>query len=76
MRIARYTTGEDPAYGIVQGDRGSEVITPLSGDPLYIGFKPSGDGPVMLEDARLLAPVIPRSKVVAIGRNYADHAKE
>ena len=30
----------------------------------------------MLEDVRLLAPVIPRSKVVAVGRNYADHVKE
>ena len=26
--------------------------------------------------ARLLAPVIPRSKIVAIGKNYAEHAKE
>lgn len=76
MRIARYTTGDDPAYGIVHGDPGAEVITPLAGDPLYIGLQPSGAGPVMLEDARLLAPVIPRSKVVAIGRNYADHARE
>ncbi len=76
MRIARYTTGEDPAYGIVQGDPGTEVITPLAGDPLYVGLQPSGAGPVMLEDVRLLAPVIPRSKVVAIGKNYADHAKE
>ena len=25
---------------------------------------------------RLLAPVIPRSKVVGIGKNYADHAAE
>ena len=25
---------------------------------------------------RLLAPVIPRSKVIGIGKNYADHAKE
>lgn len=25
---------------------------------------------------RLLAPVIPRSKIVAIGKNYADHAAE
>jgi 2-keto-4-pentenoate hydratase/2-oxohepta-3-ene-1,7-dioic acid hydratase in catechol pathway len=31
---------------------------------------------VPLADARLLAPVIPRSKVVGIGRNYADHARE
>ena len=76
MRIARFTTGDDPAYGIVQGDPGSEVITPLAGDPLYIGLQPSGQPPVMLDDVRLLAPVIPRSKIVAIGKNYADHAKE
>lgn len=76
MRIARYTTGDDPAYGIVQGEPGGEVITPLAGDPLYVGLQPSGAGPVMLEDVRLLAPVIPRSKIVAIGKNYADHAKE
>ncbi len=76
MRIARYTTGDDPAYGIVQGDPGAEVITPLFGDPLYVGLQPAGTDPVMLEDVRLLAPVIPRSKVVAVGRNYADHARE
>jgi 2-keto-4-pentenoate hydratase/2-oxohepta-3-ene-1,7-dioic acid hydratase in catechol pathway len=76
VRIARYTTGDDPAFGIVQGDPGSEVITPLAGDPLYVGLQPSGEGPVLLEDVRLLAPVIPRSKIVAVGRNYADHAKE
>ena len=29
-----------------------------------------------LDDVRLLAPVIPRSKVIGIGRNYADHARE
>ena len=76
MRIVRYTTGEDPAYGIVQGEPGNEVITPLAGDPLYVGLQASGAGPVMLEDVRLLAPVIPRSKIIAIGKNYADHAKE
>jgi 2-keto-4-pentenoate hydratase/2-oxohepta-3-ene-1,7-dioic acid hydratase in catechol pathway len=31
---------------------------------------------VALDDARLLAPVIPRSKVVGVGRNYAEHAAE
>lgn len=76
MRIARYTTGEDPAYGIVTGDVGAEVLLPLKGDPLYVGLVPSGETPVPLEDARLLAPVIPRSKVVGIGRNYAEHAQE
>src|SRR5690606_29848793 len=29
-----------------------------------------------LADVRLLAPVLPRSKVVGIGRNYAAHAAE
>jgi 2-keto-4-pentenoate hydratase/2-oxohepta-3-ene-1,7-dioic acid hydratase in catechol pathway len=75
VRIARYTTGEDPAYGVVEGEAGNEVIRSLQGDPLYIGLVP-GDTEIALEEVRLLAPVIPRSKVIGIGRNYADHAKE
>ncbi len=75
MRIARYTTGDDPAYGVVEGDAGNEVILALRGDPLYVGIVP-GEGSIPLEEVRLLAPVIPRSKVVGIGRNYADHAEE
>ena len=75
MRIARYTTGEDPAYGVVEGEPGNEVVHALQGDPLYIGLVP-GEGEILLEEARLLAPVIPRSKVIGIGRNYADHARE
>ena len=75
MRIARYTTGEDPAYGIVEGEPGDEVVRSLQGDPLYIGVVP-GDEIILLEEVRLLAPVIPRSKVIGIGRNYVDHAVE
>ena len=75
MRIARYTAGEDPAYGIVEGDPGSEVIAQVQGDPLYQPVVFTGER-VRLVDVRLLAPVIPRSKVIGIGRNYADHAKE
>ena len=82
MRIARFTTGEDPRFGIVTGDiddfgipdEGS-VITVLVGDPLYVGLQPT-DEQVLLADARLLSPVLPRSKVVGIGRNYAAHAAE
>jgi 2-keto-4-pentenoate hydratase/2-oxohepta-3-ene-1,7-dioic acid hydratase in catechol pathway len=75
VRIARYTTGEDPAYGVVEGEAGNEVIRSLQGDPLYIGLVP-GDTEIALEEVRLLAPVIPRSKVIGIGRNYAEHAAE
>jgi 2-keto-4-pentenoate hydratase/2-oxohepta-3-ene-1,7-dioic acid hydratase in catechol pathway len=34
------------------------------------------DTETALADVRLLAPVLPRSKVVGIGRNYAKHAAE
>ena len=75
MRIARYTTGEDPAYGIVEGEPGREFIAQIQGDPLYQPIVLTGER-VLLEDVRLLAPVIPRSKVIGVGKNYADHARE
>jgi 2-keto-4-pentenoate hydratase/2-oxohepta-3-ene-1,7-dioic acid hydratase in catechol pathway len=75
VRIARYTTGDDPTYGVVTSIDGREVVAPLRGDPIYAGIQPSGD-PVDLDAVRLLAPVIPRSKVVCVGRNYAEHASE
>ncbi|MFP5346215.1 MAG: fumarylacetoacetate hydrolase family protein, partial [Actinomycetes bacterium] len=52
-----------------------ETIQVVAGDPLYSQLAPTGET-VALADVRLLAPVIPRSKVVGIGRNSAAHAKE
>jgi 2-keto-4-pentenoate hydratase/2-oxohepta-3-ene-1,7-dioic acid hydratase in catechol pathway len=75
VRIARYTTGEDPTFGVVEDEGGTLVLAEVQGDPLYQPVTPTGVR-VPLADARLLAPVIPRSKVVGIGRNYADHAAE
>ena len=75
VRIARYTLGEDPTYGIVQGDPGAEWIAEIQGDPLYQPIVFTGNR-VPAADVRLLAPVIPRSKVVGIGQNYAAHARE
>ncbi|MGI8887646.1 MAG: fumarylacetoacetate hydrolase family protein [Nocardioidaceae bacterium] len=75
MRIARYTTGDDPAYGVVGGAEGDEIVASLVGDPLYGGIELTGEQ-LPLADVRLLAPVIPRSKVVGVGRNYAAHAAE
>ncbi|GAB2968575.1 fumarylacetoacetate hydrolase family protein [Actinotalea caeni] len=73
MRIARFTTGDDPRYAVVE--EGSDDLVVLSGDPLYSPLEPTGQR-VPLDSARLLAPVIPRSKVIGIGRNYAEHAAE
>jgi 2-keto-4-pentenoate hydratase/2-oxohepta-3-ene-1,7-dioic acid hydratase in catechol pathway len=82
VRIARFTTGDDPAFGVVSGELDQfgqpgddSVVVELSGDPLYAGIQPT-QTEHRLSDVRLLAPVIPRSKVVAIGRNYAAHAAE
>ena len=71
MKIARFSTGGDPRYGILDGD---EFVV-LKGDPMFSGYDTTGER-VALADAKLLAPVIPRSKVVAVGRNYRDHAAE
>ncbi|MBA2716638.1 MAG: fumarylacetoacetate hydrolase family protein [Propionibacteriales bacterium] len=75
MRIARFTVGEEPTYGVVGGDEGDEIVASIVGDPLYSGVELTGEQ-FTLADVRLLAPVIPRSKVVGIGRNYAAHAAE
>ena len=44
----------------------------LAGDPMFSGFQTTGER-VPLAEVKLLAPVIPRSKVVCVGLNYADH---
>jgi 2-keto-4-pentenoate hydratase/2-oxohepta-3-ene-1,7-dioic acid hydratase in catechol pathway len=82
VRIARFTTGEDPQYGVVTGDvdelgipADDTTVVALAGDPLYVGVQLT-EQQYKLEEVRLLAPVLPRSKVVGIGRNYAAHAAE
>jgi 2-keto-4-pentenoate hydratase/2-oxohepta-3-ene-1,7-dioic acid hydratase in catechol pathway len=52
-----------------------EVVAVVAGDPLYRPVQFTGER-LPLADVRLLAPVIPRSKIVGVGRNYADHAAE
>ncbi|WP_324649933.1 fumarylacetoacetate hydrolase family protein [Georgenia sp. H159] len=73
MRIARFTTGDSPRYGILED--GSTDIVVLKGDPLFMPVNATGER-VDLDSVRLLSPVIPRSKVVGVGRNYAAHAAE
>jgi len=71
VKIARFSYQDAIRYGIV--DEGELVV--LAGDPMFAGFDTTGER-VPLTDVVLLAPVIPRSKVVCIGKNYHDHAAE
>lgn len=71
MRIIRFSHEGDVAFGVVEGD--PPLVTRLAGHPF-------GDVAVTgqrhpLSRVRLLAPILP-SKVVAIGKNYADHIAE
>ena len=80
MRIARFVTaGSDPAFGIVElaADHGDhpETIAVITGDPVAAPVQYTG-ARHDLADVRLLSPVIPRSKIIGVGRNYADHASE
>ena len=71
MRIARFSHQDAIRYGIV--DESDLVV--LAGDPMFAGYETTGER-VPVADVVLLAPVIPRSKIVGVGRNYRDHAAE
>ncbi|HBR89761.1 MAG TPA: 2-hydroxyhepta-2,4-diene-1,7-dioate isomerase, partial [Microbacterium sp.] len=71
MRIARFSHQDAIKYGIVD----ERELVVLAGDPMFAGYDTTGER-VPLGDVALLAPVIPRSKVIAVGRNYRDHAAE
>jgi 2-keto-4-pentenoate hydratase/2-oxohepta-3-ene-1,7-dioic acid hydratase in catechol pathway len=70
MRVARFSLNGEPKFGIVDGP---ELVI-LAGHPLVPGYETTGDR-VAIKDVKLLAPSIP-SKVVCVGKNYADHIAE
>jgi len=69
MRIIRYQDQGAAHYGWVLGD----TAGPIDGNP-YSAFQ-RGEASMPLDSLTLLPPAIP-SKIICVGRNYADHAKE
>ncbi len=69
MRYVRIDRPEGPCWGVVKGD---EVLT-LSRPP-FDGLDYDG-GRLPLSQCRLLAPCAP-SKIVCVGKNYTEHARE
>lgn len=68
MRVVRVFHDEDARYGLA--DEGS--ITLISDEP-FTAWEP--EGVVPLPQAHLLPPVIP-TKIVCVGVNYREHARE
>jgi 2-keto-4-pentenoate hydratase/2-oxohepta-3-ene-1,7-dioic acid hydratase in catechol pathway len=74
VRIARIAHPDAVAFVAVEGDReedltAAEIAEHPFGTPTFTGRR------WPLAEARLLAPILP-SKLIGIGKNYADHAKE
>jgi len=81
MRIARFAHPQGMSFGAVEGEPGPGVdssadaatVAEIDGHPfgriVFTGQRWA------LADVRLVSPILP-SKVVCVGRNYADHAAE
>ena len=71
MRIARYEYEGRSWYGL--SDPESGTVREIAGEP-FDRVEATGVAR-RLEEVRLLAPVVP-GKIVAVGLNYKDHARE
>ena len=77
VRIARFAHTGGMSFGVVEGEPGAgpEALTVAQieghpfGDITFTGQRWA------VADVRLLSPILP-SKVVCVGRNYAEHAAE
>lgn len=72
MRIARFKTGADEKWGLIDGSR----IVAIKENPYEeVNWLKLANTSYKLERVKLLAPSRP-SKIVAVGLNYRDHAEE
>ena len=69
MQIVRYSHQGEVGFGVHE----DETVAAISPHP-FGAFEYTGQR-LLTAEVRLLAPVLP-SKVVAVGRNCAEHARE
>lgn len=75
MRIARFSVdGGGFGYGLVEGEPDAWTVAALHSHPLVEPARRTGER-YRLAEVSLGAPVVP-SKIVCIGKNYADHVAE
>ncbi len=74
MKFCRFQFEDRIHYGVIESIAGSSSVHLLAGDPFSPDLEPTLTQ-LPLESIRLLAPVQP-SKIVCVGRNYREHARE
>ena len=77
MPYCRFQYQDIARYGLIESVRGDATITrTLTKAPnSFADFEQADKAEILLSAVRLLAPAEP-SKIVCIGRNYREHAKE
>src|SRR5512138_3059540 len=91
MRICRFRLNNGPRYGLVESVAGRDRIThSLPGPQLHTNEAGLADRIVLaavedaeklpsafaLDEVTLLTPLPLLSKIICVGRNYSEHAKE
>jgi 2-keto-4-pentenoate hydratase/2-oxohepta-3-ene-1,7-dioic acid hydratase in catechol pathway len=74
VRFARFVHAGGVSFGVVEGDGTSGLTVAEIGTLPFEAVRFTGQR-WALADVRLLAPIF-SSKVIGVGRNYADHAAE
>jgi 2-keto-4-pentenoate hydratase/2-oxohepta-3-ene-1,7-dioic acid hydratase in catechol pathway len=77
MKYCRFVSAEGPRFGLIENVGNTEHITQVAPDGPVPNFSNAGPKPPPrpLSSVKLLAPGSP-SKIVCVGRNYSEHAKE
>ncbi len=76
MKYCRFASPDGPQFGLIETVAGTEQITQTATGGLLPDFsKAKKISPQSFSSAKLLYPVEP-SKIICVGRNYSEHAKE
>jgi len=78
MKYCRFDEQDQPQYGLVEERDGELWLTAVLASPREADVASQSSysfQPKALRDLMLLPPVTP-SKIICVGRNYRDHAKE
>jgi 2-keto-4-pentenoate hydratase/2-oxohepta-3-ene-1,7-dioic acid hydratase in catechol pathway len=75
MKYCRFASNDGPRFGLIETVSGAAQITQSSADAPIPDFSKAQKVSLPLASAKLLYPAA-ASKIVCVGRNYSEHAKE